>query len=551
MGVVEELVRAREAYDRREWVAAYDGLSDPSTDPLTAADFERLATAAYLLGRHNDCIQALQRAYAADIGGGEVRAAVRCCFWLAMVLLDDGEAAVAGGWVGRAQRLLDDLDEDAVERGYVQVLTMMRHVGADEHEAAISVAEQVESCGRRHSDADLLAQGQCVRGRMLMYTGRVQEGLSLLDEAMVAVSTGEVSPLFAGHIYCAMIEGCQELSDFGRAAEWTTRLTRWCEGQQGLVPFTGQCAVHRGQIMRVRGAFTEALDEFERAQQRYVDAGSPPAAGHALAERGEVLRLRGEYAAAEAAYESAIGFGHDPQPGLALLWLAQGRTAPAVATVRRLLGEPRDPVRRSQVLAAATEVLLADQALEEASATADELARLAEEFASTALRAQAAYARGSVAIAHDDPAAAVPLLREAEQLWTQLDVPFETARTQVQLGRALRALDDEDTGRAELLAARRTFAAVGAAPAERHVAALLDDRGTPGGLTAREVEVLRLVATGSSNLEIAAALVLSEKTVARHLSNIFTKLDVRTRTAAAAFAYDQHLVRLPDRGGDS
>jgi tetratricopeptide (TPR) repeat protein len=403
MGVVEDLVRAREAYDRREWVAAYDGLSDPGTDVLAADDFARLATAAYLLGRHNDCIQALQRAYAADIAGGDVAGAARCCFWLAMVLFDGGEVAVAGGWVARAQRLLDDLADDVVERGYLMVLGMFQHIGAGEHETALAVAEQVESYGRRFADPDLTAQGQCARGRMLMYAGRVQEGLALLDEAMVAVSAGEVSPLFAGHIYCAMIEGCQEVSDFGRAAEWTTRLTRWCDDQQGLVPFTGQCAVHRGQIMRVRGAFSEALEEFELAQQRYVEAGSPPAAGLAQAERAEVLRLRGDYDAADAAYAAAIGFGHDPQPGLALLWLAQGRTAPALAAVRRLLGEPRDPVRRSQVLAAATEVLLADQALDEASAAADELARLAEQFASTALRAQAAYAaaRGRAAL---DPA---------------------------------------------------------------------------------------------------------------------------------------------------
>jgi DNA-binding NarL/FixJ family response regulator len=294
--------------------------------------------------------------------------------------------------------------------------------------------------------------------------------------------------------------------------------------------------------MRVRGAFGEALEEFELAQQRYVAAGSPPAAGLALAERAEVLRLRGRYAEADAAYAEAIGFGHDPQPGLALLWLAEGRTAPAVAAVRRLLGEPRDPVRRSQVLAAATEVLLADADPDEASSAADELARVAEEFASTALRAQAAYARGSVAVARSDPAAAVPLLREAEHLWAALDVPFEAARSRVQLGRALRALGDDETARAELLAARQTFAALGAAPAERDVTTLLGTPGAPAGLTAREVEVLRLVATGSSNPEIAAALVLSEKTVARHMSNIFTKLDVRTRTAAAAFAHEQHLV---------
>ncbi|MGZ8741366.1 MAG: LuxR C-terminal-related transcriptional regulator [Nocardioides sp.] len=541
MGVVEELVRAREAYDRREWVAAYDGLSDTSTDDLTASDFARLATAAYLLGRRNDCVQALQRAYAASIASDDVPAAVRCCFWLAMVLLDGGEAAVAGGWVARAQRLLDDLDEDVVERGYVLVLTMMRHVAADEHDAAVSVAEQVESYGRRLSDPDLLAHGQCVRGRMLMYTGRVPEGLALLDEAMVAVSAGEVSPIFAGQIYCAMIEGCQEVSDFGRAAEWTTNLTRWCDSQSGLVPFTGQCAVHRGQIMRVRGAFTEALDEFERALRRYVAAGASPAAGLAWAERGDVLRIRGELPTAEAAYAQAVGFGHDPQPGLSLLWVAQGRTASALAAVRRLLAEPRDPVHRSQLLPAATEVLLAGGAIDEAAPLAAELASVAEQFGCSALRAAAGFAVGSVALARGEQAAAVAPLRQSERIWTQLRAPYETARTRVRLGVAFREMGDEDSSLAELDAARRTFAELGAAPAEREVAALIGP-AAPRGLTARELEVLRLVATGRGNTEIAAELVLSEKTVARHLSNIFTKLDVGSRTAAAAFAFEQHLL---------
>ncbi len=267
-----------------------------------------------------------------------------------MVLLDGGEAAVAGGWVARGQRLLDDLEEDVVERGYVLVLTMMRHVGADEHEAAISVAEQVESYGRRLSDPDLLAHGQCVRGRMLMYTGRVPEGLALLDEAMVAVSAGEVSPIFAGQIYCAMIEGCQEVSDFGRAAEWTTNLTRWCDSQSGLVPFTGQCAVHRGQIMRVRGAFTEALDEFERALRRYVAAGTSPAAGLAWAERGDVLRIRGELADAEAAYAQAVGFGHDPQPGLVAAVGGAGQDR--LRACRRAPAAQRAPRPRAPVTAA-------------------------------------------------------------------------------------------------------------------------------------------------------------------------------------------------------
>jgi ATP/maltotriose-dependent transcriptional regulator MalT len=543
MGVVEELVRAREAYDRREWVAAYDGLSDAGV--LAADDFDRLATAAYLLGRRNDCIAAMQRAYRSHVDGGELAAAVRAASSLAMVLLDGGETAVAGGWVARARRLLDDLSGDlsgdGVEHGYLLVPEMFLHVFAGEFAAALAVAAQVEDYGRRFHEPDLLAQGGLVRGRMLLFGGQVAEGLTLLDEAMVAVAAGEVSPIVAGHLYCAMVEGCQQVADFTRAAEWTTNLTRWCGSQPDLVPFTGQCAVHRGQIMRIHAAFTEALDEFERAVARYVEAGSDPAAGLAWAERGEVLRVRGDYDGAEAAFDHAVSYGHDPQPSLALLWLARGRTDAAVAAIRRVLSETGDPVHRVQHLAAATEVLLAAGAVDEASRAADELAETAERFGVPALIARAAHARGVVALAESQPARAVPILRRAAQVWSRLDAPYECARSRLLVGRALRDLGDEESALAELSAACRVFDEVGARPDAREVRGLITP-SYPAGLTGREVEVLRLVASGRSNPDIAAELFLSEKTVARHLSNIFTKLDVRSRTAAAAFAFEHHLV---------
>jgi DNA-binding NarL/FixJ family response regulator len=538
MGVVEELVRAREAYDRREWVAAYDGLSDGGV--LAADDFARLATAAYLLGHHNDCVAALQRAHQAHLDAGETTRAVRCAFWLALVLLTGGETAVGSGWVARAQRLLDDVDEDVVERGYLLVHLMFRHIGESDFAGALAVAEQVEDYGRRFRDPDLTAMGISARGRLMMYAGQVPEGLALFDEAMVEVASGEVSPIFSGQVYCAMIEACQEVSDFGRAAEWTAQLTRWCDSQPGLVPFTGQCAVHRGQIMRVRGAYPQALDEFDRALERYVAAGSDPAAGLAWAERGEVLRIQGEFAAADAAFEHAVGYGHDPQPARALLWLQQGREEAAVAAVRRLLGEPRDPVHRCQVLPVAVEVLLAHGAVDEAAGLAEELDGLAERFCCAPLRAAAAHALATVAAAKGDSPAAAERFRQAEQQWSRLGSPYESARARAGLGAALRALGDEGSARAELTAAHRSLVEVGAVPAARHVDTLLAP-SYPAGLTGREVEVLRLVARGRSNPEIAADLVLSEKTVARHLSNIFTKLDVRSRTAAAAYAFEHHL----------
>ena len=373
-----------------------------------------------------------------------------------------------------------------------------------------------------------------------MYSGGVPEGLAKLDEAMVGVAAGEVSTIFAGNIYCAMIEGCQEIADFDRAARWTAALTTWCAEQPGLVPFTGQCAVHRGQIMRAQGAFGEALIEFDLAVQRYLADQAPGPAGVAMAERGDVLRLRGDLAGAQAAYEQAVAFGNEPQPGLALLWHAQGRTEGAVAAMRRLLGEKRDQVHRAQLLPAGVEVLLSTRQLDEAAALAAELESIADSFGCPSMQARADLTAALVAFESGDPAAALPLLRRARTVWERLGGRYETASCRLLLGRVLRALGDDESAVTELAAAQRSFAELGATPAEREAAALIAPT-YPGGLTAREVEVLRLVAAGRTNPEIATLLFLSEKTVARHLSNIFVKLEVTSRTGAAAFAFEHHI----------
>jgi DNA-binding CsgD family transcriptional regulator len=541
MGVVEDLARARQAFERREWITAYDALSGVGDVSMPAEDFTRLATTAYLLGRRNDCIQALQRAYSAHAAAGATPAAVGCAVRLATVLLTSGEGAVAGGWVARAQRMLADVDGDVVERGQVLVPVMLRHIMDMEYEKAHELVLEITDYGRRFEDPDLLATGLNAQGRLSLYAGRVPDGLALLDEAMIGISTGEVSPIVAGETYCSLVEACQEVSDFGRAAEWTAALTTWIEAQPGLVAFTGQCAVHRGQIMRVRGAFREAVEEFELAVERYERLGTPAPAGLAMSECGGVLRVLGDLAAAEAAYGRSIGYGHDPQPGLALLWLARGRTADALAAIRRLLAEPRDPVHRSQLLPAAVEILVAAGAVDEAEVAGQELTSVAESFGCPGPRAMAHYACGSVLLAAGQPAAALPELRAAKLDWQRLEAPYETARCRVLIGGALRALGDARSAHAELDEARRVFRELGT-PAEDPEAARLRGPAAPRGLTDREVEVLRLVATGRTNPEIAADLFLSEKTVARHLSNIFTKLDVPTRTAAAAFAFEHGLV---------
>jgi ATP/maltotriose-dependent transcriptional regulator MalT len=379
------------------------------------------------------------------------------------------------------------------------------------------------------------------QGRLMIYAGRVPEGLALLDEAMIGISAAEVSPIMAGMVYCAMIEACQEVSDFSRAAAWTRALNRWCDAQPGLVPFTGQCSLHRGQIMRLRGAYDEALAEFALAQRRYQIEGTAAPAALALTEQGDVLGIRGKLDEAEAAYRQAAELGHEPQPGLVLTWIMRGRTAPAVSAVRRLLAEARTPVHRSRLLPAAVQVMIAAQLPDEARGYCDELSAIAAAFGNSAFQAMAAYATASVELISGHDQEALGHARESCHLWSEIGAPYEAARARVLIARALRQLGDEDSAASELGIAGRAFAELGAAPAAQEVDRLLR-RERPGGLTEREVEVLRLVAEGRSNTDIARALVLSQKTVERHLSNIFTKLDVQSRTAAAAYAHEHGLM---------
>lgn len=541
MSIIGELHRAREAYERREWVAAYRALSDLDDTTLKGADFSALGITAHLLGRRNDQVQAFQRAFQAYLDEGDLTGAARSGLWLSTVLWAGGEPAIANGWLARAERLLDERGRDSVERGYLIERLTFRHVMSGELAEAREMAPRITEYGRRFDDADLIAVGLHAQGRLEIYSGKVGDGLRLLDEAMVLVLAGEVSPVFSGMIYCSAIEACQETSDLARVSEWTHALSTWCDAQPGMVTFTGQCAVHRGQLMRFHGAYTDAVAELERAVRRYAQAGAGPAVGQAHYERGEVLRLSGEYDAAAAAYDEAAEYGHSAQPGRALLWLARGRSEQAVAAIHRVLSEQHDPVHRSQVLPAAIEVLISASEPQAAAPLVEELGQLGRDFGGTVLQAAASYAAAALAHATGEVDRALSCARRAAETWGRLDAPYEVARSRVLIGRQLRILGDDESAVADLSAARQMFAGLGARPAEHEVAALLGGQKAPGGLSPREVEVLRLVATGKSNPEIAAQLVLAEKTVARHLSNIFTKLDVSSRTAAAAFAYKHHL----------
>ena len=548
VGVVEELHRAREAYERREWVAAYRALTDLGESGLGADDLLALGATAQLLGRRNDCVQALQRAYHAYLQAQDLLGAARAASQLFLVLGTGGEPAVAGGWLDRAERLVDEHGGEVAERGHVLLGRTLEQVGRGDIEAAAATAAAVTEHGRRFGDAALLAHGLNAEGRLRTATGDVAGGLRMLDEAMVGVVAGELDAVHAGTVYCSTIEACQWVGDLGRMAQWTQALTRWCREQPGLVAFTGQAAVHRGQLMRVHGAFEDALAELELAVQRYAAMGGHPAEALAHRERGDVLRVVGDREGAATAYRDAAELGLEVQPGVALLALEEGRTDEALAGVRAVLAGRHVVFERHRLLPGAVEVLLGADEVDEAAGLAEELAQVAASFGCTAATAGSARVTAQVALAHGDAVAGVDAAREALVGWTSLAAPYEAARCRVLLGRGLRQLGDETGAVAELEAARATLVGLGAAPAVREVDDLLGRRALPGGLSEREAEVLRLVAAGSSNGEIAAGLHLSEKTVARHLSNIFTKLDVASRTAAAAFAYEHGLVRSPGAG---
>ena len=544
MGGDGELARGREAAARLAWADAYTALSlADSSSSLAGEDLELLATAAYLLGRVEDCLRALQRAQQLHAERGDLRRAARCAFWLAFHLINRGELAQANGWFARANRLLEH-EQECAERGYLLVPVALQQLLAGDYAEAGRTADRAAAIGRRAGDADLVALALVLHGRAMVRAGPVGEGLVLLDEAMVAVVAGELSPPVGGTIYCSVIDACQEVLEWRRAQEWTAALAAWCDKQPDMVTFTGQCLVHRAELLQLHGAWPQAVEEARRAGERLVLGADSHATGAALYRQAEVYRVRGDLTAAEDAYQQASLQGLEPQPGLALLRLAQGRTDTAAAAIRRVVAETSERFRRARLLPAQVEILLAGGEVGAARDAADELTGIAEGYDTPALRAVADHAHGAVLLAEGDAGAAVVALRRAGQVWRELEAPYEAARVRVLVGLGCRALGDEEAAAMELDAARGVFARLGAAPDLAHLKTLAGrGAGSRGhGLTARELQVLRLLAAGKTNHAIASDLVLAEKTVDRHVSNIYAKLGVSSRAAATAHAYQHRLL---------
>lgn len=535
-GVTDHLVRGRAAYARSDWPACATALASANEgSALGAEDLRRLAVARFLVGDGEGSLRALARVHREALAEHDWTGAADAAFWHAWMLYVGGEHARAGGWLARACTVVEQHQVDPAVAALPSTLRARHLIETGQPEAALELAARAATTGQALGAPELHVMGLLAASMALIRLGRAPEALPRLDEVMATIEVGELAPTVAGLAYCAVIAACMSLHDIRRAAEWTAALSEWCATQSGLVPYRGQCLVHRTQIRTLEGAWAEAITEAAQA----CDLLTGPAVGDGWYHLGELHRLRGDEEQAEACYRRANTAGRQPDPGLALLRLAQGRSDTAVAAMRRLHDEPAR-LDRADVLAAYVEVMAAVGDVPAATAAARELREMADRLASDVLSGHAASAEGTAALAAGRPAEAIVCLRPALATFVDLRLPYLAARTHERLGAALELIGESDAASLERDAARAGFEALGAVP---DLARLGTPAAAPGGLTAREVEVIRLVATGRSNRAVADELVLSEKTVARHLSNIYTKLGITSRAAATAFAYDHHLVR--------
>ncbi len=540
------VAQARESVGRQAWGDAYAQLSaaDRAT-PLGLDDLERLALAASLIGKDAESADAGARAHHESLRLDDAARAARCAFWVGFHHLGRGEVAQGLGWLARAGRVLDDRQLDCAERGYLLLPVAIQATDEGDYATAYTTFTKAAEIAARFGERELATMAQYGRGRALIGSGRTADGIALIDEAMVGITSGEVSPGVVGALYCSAIEAWKGIFDLRRAQEWTAALSRWCESQQDLVPFRGQCLVFRAEIMQLHGAWPDAMDEARRACERLSDPPGHPAAGAAFYQRAELHRLRGDNVKAEEAYRQASQLGRTPLPGLARLRLAQGQIDAARVAMRRAMGEKHDRATRATMLLAYVEVLLAANDVAGARTAADELTKIAVEHHAPLLDAVSAQATGAVLLGEGAAEAALAELRLAWNAWRQLEAPYDASRVRVLVGLACRALKDESSAEMEFDAARSVFQQLGATTDLARVEELsgtTKGATSQGGLTAREIQVLVLVATGKTNRAIAAELVISEKTVARHVSNIFDKIAVSSRAGATAYAYEHKLV---------
>ena len=501
-----------------------------------------MATSVYLVGHDTEFHECFNQAYQIHLKNDDKESAAQCAFWAGLILLLGGEMGQANGWLARSRRLVED--RDCVTQGYLMLPSAEEQLAGGDAESTYLTATSAVEWGNKFKDPDLIACARHLQGRALIKQEQVQAGLALLDETMLTVIAGELSPIMTGLIYCSLIEACHEVYASSRAREWTDALTRWCERQPQLVAFTGVCLIHRDQIMQLSGAWRDAMVEVHRACERAAERGEREPPALALYQQAELHRLKGEYTAANEAYRKAGRLGSELQPGLALLRLTQGRSDASCSGIRRAVRAATDSLLRTRFLPAYVEIMLATANIDEARAASEDLVEVANRFGTDELKAMALYTVGSVDLAEGNAAVALGSLRQSFELWQRVDAPYESARVRLLIGQACCLVGDDEAGEMEFDAAKAMFDELGAAVVTQQGDSIAEASALvqQHPLTPREAEVLRLIAEGKTNKTIAEELFLSQRTIDRHVSNILTKLQISSRSAATAYAYRNKLV---------
>lgn len=543
--IVHEAYRnAPLAHDVPVWDDEFNALAaDKESRDLKGEDFERLAIAAGLAGREDAYLKAFEKAHICYQSCGQVIAAARTAFWIGFRLSWQGQLSRANGWLARAQRLVERQGEDCAERGYLLVPAVQRHLALKENQAAGRLAAAAADIGDRFGDNDLGVFARTLQGRAFLADGDVAAGLALLDEAMVAVISGELTPLFTGLVYCSAIASYHRIFAFDRAREWTTAFDDWCESQPRIMVFSRQCLLHRAEILHLSGQWPEAMEIARRLGHEGTTRPEMLVQAAAHYQQAEIHRLRGEFRCAEAAYREAERLSFDIQPGFALLRLAQGRERDALASLRREVETCDVKHGRLRLLPAMVEILLRLGKLDEARQASNELLEIAASMGADVPMALALQASGMTRLAEGDASAGLAELGRALTLWQSVGVPYEAARTRAAMGCANLALGEQAGATLAFDQALKTFRELRAMPDVEHLLAVprRSTQKTFCHLTRREIEVLRLVANGKTNRSISNELGLSVRTIDRHLANIFTRLDVPSRAAATAYAYEHNL----------
>jgi class 3 adenylate cyclase len=472
----DPLAIGRDAFQRHAWQEAYDALAEADrAHSLPAEGLHMLGRAAYWIAHPDRTLEALERAYGAYLEEGNRSQAAMMAFRVAEQHGMRMSIPLAQGWLATAQRLAQEEPGSVVHGWLAWVRGLLAWIMLGDFEGAIKCYDEALEVAARTGDRDLYAMSLHDKGHGLCVLGRVTDGLALLDEAMVAVVGGELDPEAAGYVYCGMIGACSKLGDYGRAAEWTDATLRWCE-RQSIPAFPGVCRIHRAELMLLHGSFAKAEEQARLACEELPRFNFYSGLGPANYGIGEVRRRMGDSSGAQEAYGRAHEFGYNPQPGLSLLHLAQGKVQAAAAGIRQALAEAgTNHCARMRILAAQAEIAIAAGDLETAVFAADELESIVGLYEATSLHAMAACARGAVRLAQGDAAGALPDLLRARQAWQEVEAPYEAAQVRLLLAQAHSAAGGEEAALMEARAARTTFERLGAQPAAERAGQVLGD----------------------------------------------------------------------------